>query len=60
MIGRTRTKVDLQRLRLPGTRFVTTANEFAVQDLPDCVDAEGKLTLLTPLVTEEALQPTPA
>ena len=40
----------------PALQFATTADEFAVQDLPDCLDAEGKLTLVTRLVREGALQ----
>ena len=43
----------------PALRFVTTADEFAVQDLPDCLDAEGKPTLVTRLLGEEVLQPSP-
>ena len=50
-----------RELRLPGgvwpaMQFVTAADEFAVQDLPDCLDAEGKLTLVTRLVREGVLQ----
>ena len=50
-----------RELRLPGgvwpaLQFATTADEFAVQDLPDCLDAEGKLTLVTRLVREGVLQ----
>ena len=50
-----------RELRLPGgvwpaLQFVTAADEFAVQDLPDCLDAEGKLTLVTRLVREGVLQ----
>ena len=40
----------------PALQFATTADEFAVQDLPDCLDAEGKLTLVTRLVREGVLQ----
>ena len=40
----------------PALQFATTAGEFAVQDLPDCLDAEGKLTLVTRLVGEGVLQ----
>lgn len=48
-------------LRLPGhvwpaLQFAMTADEFAVQDLPDCLDAEGKLTLVKRLVSEAILQ----
>lgn len=48
-------------LRLPGhvwpaLQFAMTADEFAVQDLPDCLDAEGKLTLVKKLVSEAILQ----
>ena len=39
----------------PALRFATTADEFAVEDLPDCLDAEGKLTLVTRLVREGVL-----
>ena len=44
----------------PALRFVTTAADFAVQDLPDCPNAERELTLVTRLVTEEVLPPRPA
>ena len=40
----------------PALQFATTADEFAVQDLPDCLDVEGKLTLVTRLVKEGVLQ----
>ena len=40
----------------PALRFATTADEFAVEDLPDCLDADGKLTLVTRLVREGVLQ----
>ena len=40
----------------PALRFATTADEFAVVDLPDCLDAEGKLTLVKRLVREGVLQ----
>ena len=40
----------------PALQFATTADEFAVQDLPDCLDAEGKLILVTRLVREGVLQ----
>ena len=43
----------------PALRFATTAGEFAVRDLPDCLDAQGKLTLVTRLVTEGVLQRRP-
>ena len=43
----------------PALRFATTADEFAVEDLPDCLDAEGKLTLVTRLVREGVLQRSP-
>ena len=50
-----------RELRLPVTvwpalQFATTADEFAVQDLPDCLDAEGKLTFVRRLVREGAFQ----
>ncbi len=41
----------------PALQFATTADEFAVRDLPDCLDTEGKLTLVTRLVREGVLQP---
>ena len=41
----------------PALRFALAADEFAVQDLPDCLDADGKLTLVTRLVREGILQP---
>ena len=41
----------------PALRFAAAADEFAVQDLPDCLDADGKLTLVTRLVREGILQP---
>lgn len=40
----------------PALQFAMTADEFAVQDLPDCLDAEGKLTLVKRLVSEAILQ----
>ena len=40
----------------PALRFATTADEFAAADLPDCLDADGKLTLVTRLVREGILQ----
>ena len=40
----------------PALQFATTANEFAVQDLPGCLDAEGKLILVKRLVSEGILQ----
>ncbi len=40
----------------PALQFAATVDEFAVQDLPDCLDAEGKLTLVTRLVREGVLQ----
>ena len=50
-----------RELRLPvnvwaALQFVTTADEFAIKDLPDCLDAEGKLMLVRRLVTEGVLQ----
>jgi ribosomal protein L16 Arg81 hydroxylase len=36
--------------------FVTTRDVFAVQDLPDCLDAEGKVTLVRRLLKEGLLQ----
>ena len=41
---------------LPALQFATTADEFAVQDLPDCLDAEGSWTLVARLVREGVLQ----
>lgn len=40
----------------PALQFVTTSDEFSVQDLPDCLDADGKLTLAARLVREGVLQ----
>ena len=40
----------------PALQFATTAEEFAVGDLPDCLDADGKLALVTRLVREGVLQ----
>ena len=40
----------------PALQFAATAGEFAVEDLPDCLDAEGKLTLVTRLVREGVLR----
>ena len=42
----------------PALQFATTADEFRVLDLPDCLDAEGKLTLVKRLVKEGVLQRT--
>ena len=44
----------------PAVRFATTTAEFAVKDLPDCLDADGKLTLVTRLVREGVLRWLPA
>ena len=40
----------------PALQFAATTDEFAVGELPDCLDAEGKLTLVTRLVREGVLQ----
>ncbi len=40
----------------PALRFAAQAEEFAVQELPDCIDAQGKLTLVARLVREGFLQ----
>ena len=40
----------------PALQFATTADEFAVNELPDCLDAEGKLVLVRRLVQEGVLQ----
>ncbi len=40
----------------PALRFATTTDEFAVEELPDCLDSAGKLTLVTRLVREGVLQ----
>ena len=40
----------------PALRFAATVDEFAVRDLPDCLDAEGKLNLVERLVREGVLQ----
>ncbi len=40
----------------PALRYATTADEFAVEELPDCLDNAGKLTLVTRLVREGVLQ----
>ena len=50
-----------QEIRLPSgvfsaVEFATTADEFRVRDLPDCVDSEGKVTLVSRLVKEGLLQ----
>ena len=44
----------------PALQFARTTDAFAVRDLPDCLDAEGKLTLVTRLVREGILQRGPA
>ena len=43
----------------PALQFATTTDEFAVQDLPDCLDADGKLTLVARLLREGVLQRLP-
>ena len=43
----------------PALEFAATTDEFAVKDLPDCLDAEGKLTLVSRLVREGILQQSP-
>ena len=40
----------------PALRFASTADEFEVRDLPDCLDAEGKLILVTRLIQEGVLR----
>ena len=50
-----------RELRLPtrvfaAVEFVTTREVFAVQDLPGCLDAEGKVTLVRRLLKEGLLQ----
>ena len=40
----------------PALRFAAATDEFAVEELPDCLDAAGKLTLVTRLVREGVLQ----
>ena len=40
----------------PALQFATTADEFTVEDLPDCLDDEGKLILVTRLLREGVLQ----
>ena len=40
----------------PALQFAAAADEFAVEDLPDCLDAEGKLTLVARLVREGVFQ----
>ena len=49
-------EVRLPLAAWPALQFATTAGEFAVEDLPDCLDAAGKLTLVTRLVREGVLQ----
>ncbi len=54
-----------RELRLPArvltaVEFVTTREMFAVQDLPDCIDAAGKMTLVRRLVKEGLLQVRPS
>ena len=50
-----------REIRMPGgvwpaLRFVMTTDDFAVQDLPDSLDPESKLTLVARLVREGVLQ----
>ncbi len=50
-----------RELRLPGRvwpalHFATTTDEYTATDLPDCLDAQGKLTLVARLVREGVLQ----
>ena len=40
----------------PALQFATTADEFTVKELPDSLDAEGKLILVRRLVQEGVLQ----
>lgn len=40
----------------PALEFASTVEEFAVDDLPDCLDVNGKRTLVTRLVREGVLQ----
>ncbi len=50
-----------RELKLPGrvrtaVEFITTRELFAVRELPDCIDAEGKVTLARGLLKEGLLQ----
>ena len=40
----------------PALQFAISVDEFAIRDLPDCLDADGKLTLAARLVREGVLQ----
>ena len=44
----------------PALDFAMSSDGFAVQELPDCLDTEGKLTLVKRLVREGVLQRTSA
>ncbi len=53
-------ELGLPAVAWPALQFIATADgEFAVRDLPDCLDAESKLTLVTRLVREGVLQRCP-
>ncbi len=44
---------------LPAVEFVTANDTFTVSDVPDCLDAESKVTLVNRLVREGLLQALP-
>ena len=49
------TEITLPGGLLPAIEMATTAERFRVQDLPDCIDADGKVTLVTRLLKEGLL-----
>jgi mannose-6-phosphate isomerase-like protein (cupin superfamily) len=49
------TEITLPGGLLPAVEMATTADTFTVQELPDCIDAEGKVTLVTRLLKEGLL-----
>ncbi len=49
------TEIRLPGGLLPAIEMATTAERFRVEDLPDCIDAEGKVTLVTRLLKEGLL-----
>lgn len=51
-----RREVRLPARVLAAVEFVTTRPVFAVRDLPDCLDPEGKMTLVRRLLQEGLLQ----
>ena len=48
-------ELRLPMATLPAVEFALTTDEYAAQDLPDCLDPDGKVTLVTRLLREGVL-----